>query len=101
MLNERLSYVFDPEKNRILKETRGVNFDDAIIAIAEGKILGIHKHPNFHKYPEQLIAILQIGEYAYQMPFVIEDGNVMLKTVYASRKATKYYLASKEEINNE
>jgi len=29
---------------------------------------------------------------AYQMPFAIEGESIILKTVYASRKATKHYL---------
>jgi len=91
MLNEDVQYIFDDEKNRKLKEKRGIGFEDAILAIHDGKILGIKKHPNIIKYPNQFIAALQIGNYVYQMPFVISGELIFLKTIYASRKAKKYY----------
>lgn len=97
MLNRKTQYVFDSEKNKKLKEERGVNFEDAILAIADGKILGIRKHPNLEKYPKQWVAVLQIENYAYQMPFIIEDELIFLKTIYASRKATKFYLKNEED----
>ena len=92
MLFKKSQYLFDIEKNNKLKKERGINFDDAILAIAEGRVLDIKKHPNEDKYPEQFIAILQIEKYAYQLPFSIKNEFIILKTVYASRKATKYYL---------
>ncbi|OGT08932.1 MAG: hypothetical protein A2X78_00050 [Gammaproteobacteria bacterium GWE2_37_16] len=87
-----MQYIFDPEKNKKLKMERGVNFEDAILAIAEGGVLDVKKHPNVKKYPNQWVAILQIENYAYQMPFVVKNDFIFLKTVFASREATKYYL---------
>lgn len=38
-----IKFVFDPEKNRLLKEQRGVNFEDVILAIENGHVLEIRQ----------------------------------------------------------
>jgi len=36
--------------------------------------------------------IIEIDSYAYIVPFVENDEEIFLKTIYPSRKATKEYL---------
>src|SRR6266568_1702060 len=85
-------YSFSSEKNALLKQERGISFDEIIAAIQSGQILDIIKHPNKKKYPNQEIMIVNVKGYAYIVPFVEEcDGGFFLKTAYPSRKAKKYY----------
>ena len=55
-------------------------------------MLDIVEHPNQECYPGQRIFIVNIGNYAYVVPFVESATEVFLKTVIPSRKATNLYL---------
>lgn len=102
LMEQDPEYIFDPNKNRKLKEERGVNFEDVIMAIEKGQILGIRqKHHNSEKYPDQKILIIEIDDYAYQIPFVQDGQSIVLKTVYPSRKATAFYLKKESGEQNE
>ena len=78
----------------ILKETRGICFEDVVEAIKKGRILDDLKHKQQQKYPQQRILVIKINKYAYAVPYVIneEKGEIFLKTVYPSRVLTKKYL---------
>lgn len=81
------------EKERTLQaETsrNGVTFADCAVAIADGRILDVLAHPTrLH----QRLLILNIENYAYVVPFVIQDnGTWFLKTVFPSRKHTALYI---------
>jgi len=41
--------------------------------------------------------MVQIGDYAYVVPCVVEDERYFLKTAYASRKATRDYLTQEDD----
>ena len=41
--------------------------------------------------------IIDINDYAYLIPFVESDGEIYLKTIIPSRKATKVYLEKWDE----
>jgi len=83
---------WNKEKNILLKKERGICFDDVMVAIHEGRIVDIVEHHNKERYPNQKILIVEIGSYAYLVPFVIDGDGIFLKTVIPSRKATKKYL---------
>ena len=91
---------FSEEKNLILKETRGVNFEDAIEAIGKGKILDDIAHFNRKKYPNQRILIVKIRKSVYAVPYVIDrrKSEIFLKTVYPSRVLTKKYIKKGKNI---
>jgi uncharacterized DUF497 family protein len=91
-MNADISYIFDPQKNAILKANRGVGFEDVIYCINNGKILNILKHHNTKKYPDQWIAVVEIDNYAYQVPFKYEGQYIRLITVFPSRKFTQIYI---------
>ena len=84
---------FSEEKNLILKETRGVGFEDVLVAIKGDKILGDFKHHS-KKFSHQRILAIEIGEYVYAVPYVINPKRktVFLKTVYPSRVLTDKYM---------
>ncbi len=78
------------QKLQAEKSRNGVTFADCVVAIADGRILDVRPHPtNSH----QRLAILNIENYAYVVPFVIQDdGTWFLKTLFPSRKETARYL---------
>ena len=84
---------FNEEKNQLLKVTRGVCFDDAIKALENDKVLADIIHPS-KKYKHQRIYILNINNYAYAVPYVINTRKkeIFLKTMFASRVFTSRYL---------
>lgn len=85
-------FDFDPTKNRELKKTRGISFEEVIFAILQGQYLDILEHPNQVKYSNQKIFVLDIDDYIYLVPFVVNKEKIFLKTIFPSRKATKKYL---------
>jgi len=43
--------------------------------------------------------IVQLGQYAYLVPYVEKEEYLFLKTIIPSRKATKAYLGSQGDID--
>ena len=80
------------EKNQQLKKERGVSFDDIIQAIGQQKVLDIIKHPNQNQYPNQFVLIVHIKNYVYCVPYVENETEIFLKTIFPSRKMKKRYL---------
>ncbi|WP_347338158.1 hypothetical protein [Chromatium okenii] len=44
-------FRWNTEKNKLLKEERGITFEHVIISIENDGLLDILKHPNTEKYP--------------------------------------------------
>ena len=80
------------EKNEILGMFRGVSFEEIRLGVEEGRLLDVIKNPNFEKYPQQYMLVVNIKNYVYLIPFVEESEYIFLKTIIPSRKATKAYL---------
>ena len=85
-------YSWNNEKNKRLKAERNVSFEEVVFYIERGRLLDIVEHPNQEKYRGQRIFIVNIDDYAYLVPFVENDDEIFLKTIYPSRKATKIYI---------
>lgn len=86
-------YEWDDEKNAWLRAVRGISFERAIYAIETENLLDVVSHPNAERYPGQRIYVVDIEGYVYLVPYVVtEEGNLFLKTVTPSRKATRDYL---------
>jgi len=90
-------FTWDPEKNAKLKAQRGVSFDEIVFHIERGDVLDILEHPNQDRYGGQRIFVVNVGDYAYLIPFVETENEVVLKTIIPSRKATKKYLLGEAE----
>lgn len=87
-----MKFDFSEEKNAWLKENRGINFDDVIEAIKNNKRLDTINNLS-KKHTNQRVFVVEIDEYAYAVPFVVDTRGVfILKTVYPDRKLTKKYL---------
>jgi hypothetical protein len=79
-------------KNEWLKKHRGVGFEEVLIAVDQGKLLDLMEHPNDLKYSDQWLMVIQLGEYAYLVPYELDDEDIVLKTIIPNHKATKRYL---------
>ena len=88
------SFEWNEAKNKLLKETRGVCFEDVILSLESGNLLDVVPHFNFEKYPNQKLFIILIGDYTYYVPFVEDDIKVFLKNIIPSRKYHKQYKRS-------
>lgn len=88
-------YKFDPQKNQILKQNRGISFEEVISAINDGYLVDTLEHQNKHKYLGQYIYAVKIDGYIYTVPFIEEkNGDITLKTIFPSRKLTKRYITN-------
>ena len=83
-------------KNEILKNERGISFEDVINSIIEDGLLDIVEHPNQEWYSHQKIMVVNVDRYIYLVPFVEDEKKIFLKTIIPSRKATKSYLIDKK-----
>jgi uncharacterized DUF497 family protein len=88
-------FNWNNDKNKILKEERNISFERIVIAIEEDHLLDILEHPNKEKYPNQVLLIVEIEDYAYVVPCVIENDECFFKTVFPSRKYTNEYFPKK------
>lgn len=86
------NYKWNEERNDLLKQERGVSFEEIVTHILQGDLLQVEEHPNQEKYPGQKYFIVRIDDYVYVVPFLEEDNDVFLKTIYPSRRATRQYL---------
>lgn len=85
-------FSWNAEKNQELIAERGISFEEIVLHIEQGHVLDLVAHPNQDKYPLQRIFVVNVGGYAYLVPFVEDDRDVFLKTIIPSRKATRKYL---------
>ena len=65
-----------------------------------GEVLDTIEHPNQEKYPGQKIAVIMIDNYAYLVPYVEDNEEIILKTIIPSRKAANKYMRVKNEKDN-
>ena len=90
-------YNWNSEKNILLKEERGISFEQVVLHIENGDLIDVISHTNKNKYPHQKILIIKIKSYIYAVPFVEKNKVRFLKTIIPSRKLTKKYLGAKNE----
>jgi uncharacterized DUF497 family protein len=89
-------FAWDSAKNEMLKAERGISFEEIVFHIGRGDLLDVLEHPNQQKYFGQRVLVVRVGDYAYLVPVVEMESEVLLKTIIPSRKATREYLRGKE-----
>jgi len=89
-------FQWDNEKNELLRNNRGVCFEQVVILMERADVLETVGHPNQNKYPGQKIATVMIDDYAYLVPYVQKNDEIFLKTIIPSRKATNKFMRSKK-----
>ena len=85
-------FSWSAEKNERLKADRGISFEEVVFHIERGDVLDILEHPSQDRYGGQRIFVLNVEGYAYLVPFVETENEMVLKTIIPSRKATRKYL---------
>jgi len=90
---------WNEEKNSKLKLIRKISFEDIEEAILNANYYHIEIHPDQEKYPNQKKLFVEIENYIYVVPFVENDDEIFLKTIYPSRKDTKLLLKRLSDEN--
>jgi uncharacterized DUF497 family protein len=90
-----ITYKWDEEKNNLLKETRDISFFDIVTAIENKQVLEIIDNPSSN-HTKQKCFVVELNNYIYLVPFVKNENEIFLKTIFPSRKHKKYYLNKKE-----
>jgi uncharacterized DUF497 family protein len=85
------TYRWSEEKNEQLKHSRGISFEEVVLALESGGLLDVLTHQNPKRYPNQKVLVVAVMEYVYLVPHVEESDYVFLKTIIPSRKATREY----------
>jgi len=85
------TYRWSEKKNDQLKQSRGISFEDVVLALESGGLLDVLAHPNPRRYPNQKVFVVAVMEYVYLVPYVEEPDHIFFKTVIPSRKATRDY----------
>jgi uncharacterized DUF497 family protein len=84
-----MNLIWDEEKDALLTKTRGISFHDFVEIILDKKYLDIVENK---ARPDQMMFICLFKNYTYCIPFVIdEEQNLVLKTIYPSRKFHSRY----------
>lgn len=76
---------WDTLKNKWLKRTRGVSFEEIIRAT----FVTIEEHP---KRPHQKLMLFELDGYIWTVPYVRTGDDVFLKTLFPSRMYTKKWI---------
>lgn len=89
-------FNWNANKNKQLQQERGISFEEVVFHIKNGGILAVIAHPNQAKYQNQWLYVVAINNYAYVVPFVDNEKEIFLKTIFPSRKYTKLYLSCED-----
>ena len=84
-------YRWSDEKNHLLTQQRGLSFERVVQAIENDKIIDIIPSPS-PTHPDQECLVVDLDGYAHLVPFVQEGDVIFFKTIYPSRKHTRFYL---------
>jgi len=84
-------FDWEPAKNRKLIRSRGISFEDVIIALEQGNLIDVVEHQNKKKYPDQYIIIFEVYDYVYCVPCIQDREVFFLKTIFPDRKRNKKY----------
>jgi len=90
-----MNIIWDEGKNKTLKLDRNLSFEIFADLILDKKYIDVLENPS---RKDQMIFIIKYKEYTYVVPFIIDDeDNIVLKTVFPSRKFHKIYGGNKNE----
>ncbi len=90
-------YSWNNEKNELLKKSeRNISFEVVVSAIQNNQVLEIIDNPSSN-HSNQKCYVLEVNDYAYLVPFVENENEIFLKTIFPSRKHKKFYLTKGKE----
>ena len=90
-----MRFDWDPEKNRDIKEERGVSFEEIALVLGAGILWKATGHWNPEKYPNQAVFLVPIDGSIHAVLFVRDRETIFLKTAFPSRRLTRIY---REEV---
>jgi hypothetical protein len=93
-MTDAVTYHFSAEKNALLKQQRGIGFDDIVFLIENDFVLEIISNP-IAKYSHQKMYIIDVAGYTYVVPCVLDNKGIFLKTIYPSRDMTAKYIKNR------
>jgi len=88
------AFRWDPGKSDLLKRKRGVSFEDILLL---GALIDDRRHPT---RPHQNVLLFELDGYVWLAPYVENDQEIFLKTLYPSRKHTRLYLEGRIQNEN-
>jgi uncharacterized DUF497 family protein len=80
--------VWDETKNEFLKRTRGVCFEDVAKIIRDNNEIDMIVN---HTKVDQDYYVVKLNEYIHLVPCLIKNEQIVLKTIFPSRKYNKIY----------
>ncbi|MCX6135864.1 MAG: hypothetical protein NTU47_18830 [Ignavibacteriales bacterium] len=84
-----MDILWDEVKAKRLKEKRDISLEHVAQLILEKKYFAILDNPG---RPKQMIFVISYKGYTHVVPFVFDkDDNIVLKTVFPSRKFHRLY----------
>lgn len=92
-----MEYVWNEEKNQLLKKEPSISFERICIAIENGNILDIRENLANPEYIHLRIMIIEIDNYTWVVPFYDDHQNQsrVLITAFPSRKFQQLYKGQK------
>ena len=84
-----MEFFWNEEKNEMLKQTRGISFNEIVKIIHSGGLVSDVIHPDRDNYPNQRVMYIDVKGYINVVPYVQDGNSLFLKTIYPSRKLTK------------
>ena len=82
----------ESREDLVLKEQRGVSFEQAVMHIEREDLLDVIRHPNEALYPYQKVLVIRMQDYVYPVLCVEKCEERFLKTIILSRQLTLRYL---------
>jgi len=89
-----MKFLWNNEKNELLKKFRSISFEEIILSIENKQVADVIEHTNKEKYKGQIFILVERNDYIYVVPAIISESGkeFILKTIYPSRKYTNKYL---------
>jgi hypothetical protein len=87
---------WNEDKNEMLIARFGFGFERVLASIREGGLLDERTHPNSERYGHQFQLIVQIDNYAWVVPYVVNGDRTFFKTLFPSRVETKNYMGIRQ-----
>lgn len=84
-------FEWNPEKNALLRASRGLGFEDVVAAILDGKILADIADTRVSRTGQSRL-VVEIESYAVVVPYAMDGETMFLKTLFPDRKARKKFL---------
>lgn len=84
-------FEWNEDKNLLIKQQRGVGFEEVVLAFENDNVLDIIEHHNSEKYPNQNLFVIDLNGYVHYVPFVKDADKYFLKNIIPSRKLHNLY----------